>query len=264
MHSISAVDGTARIAAYGFNLDDQSAQVLDQELSLIESYGYTAGFVLVDMASGNVLASNADTVLYSASSVKAPYIMSLAASGTIDLDAVSVAADVQSQWDNTLINQILTVSDNDAYQQLRTSYGDDAFAWWAQQAGVTTDVTQDIYLNYTAEDLARLWVEGYGYLFLGEHGDTSAASPEARQWLADEMIGSIGSVTYQALGSSATVHSKAGYISGQGGLYALDDGAIVQSSSGDYVLAILSNAADEYDLLAGLVSTLDTIHATAM
>lgn len=290
LNGIAQLDGSAQISTVGFTLDPDTQLQLENELNTFASYGYGVSFVMVDVTSGKTLASYSDTARYSASAIKGPYILSLAETGAIDLNAVYSAetdADATTQY---LIDQTITVSDNDAYKELHDTYGSDAFAKWAKAANVGVDVTQGAYLDMSAADLARMWTKGYGYLFDADgdsDSDSSGAAKDstdggssnpadnttqtatdlksaARQWLAGEFSGTLNSTITMALGGQYSVYTKAGWINGEGDYYALNDAGIVRSGSGDYVLAVMTSAANEYDLLTGLISMLDTIHSAAM
>lgn len=100
--------------------------------------------------------------------------------------------------------------------------------------------------------------------YRGSHIRASAAQASARAWLADEFADTYGSVIRPALSDDYTVYSKPGWIDGDGGLYSLSDAGVVHTGSGDYVLAVMTDAAGEYDLLYNLVAVLDQIHSDVM
>lgn len=66
------------------------------------------------------------------------------------------------------------------------------------------------------------------------------------------------------LADADTVYTKAGWINGEGDLYALNDAGLVMSQSGTYVLAVLTNACGRNDLLTSLIGTLDAVHSGDM
>ncbi|MBT1169733.1 class A beta-lactamase-related serine hydrolase [Bifidobacterium sp. SO4] len=136
-------------------------------------------------------------------------------------------------------------------------------AQWLDGVGVTTDVTAGEYLDLSAIDMARMWAQGYGYLFSDETSG-EPGSAEARTWLASEYTNTLNSSINMALGGQYSVYTKAGWIGGEGGLYALNDAGIVRSSSGDYVLAVMTDASGEYNLLTELITLLDQIHGSVM
>lgn len=81
LNGISGLDGSAQISASGFVLGTDLQLQLEQELNIFASYGYSASFVLVDTATGAALSSYGDAIRYSASAIKGPYVLSLAATG---------------------------------------------------------------------------------------------------------------------------------------------------------------------------------------
>lgn len=285
---------SAMIATSGFTLDVTSQTQLEQELAVFSSYGYDAAFVLVDMTSGRTLAAEYDALRYPASSIKGAYVLSLAASGAIDLDAVYQSTDVTGGAVRQLIDQAISVSDNDSYATLYEMYGASPFVQWAADAGATSDLTVGAYPYLSAGDLARLWVQGYGYLFADAADDAgdaddadgtadgaggavdaadgtdsadgadAGATTESRAWLAGEFSDTLNSSIGMALGDTCAVYTKAGWINGEGGYYALNDAGIVAAESGDYVLAVMTDACGEYGLLIDLIAMLDSIHTSAM
>lgn len=268
LDGIAGLDGAAQISASGFALDSNAQMQLEQELSVFSSYGYSASFVMVDMTTGKALSSYSGTARYSASAIKGPYVLSLAATGALDLDAVSQGVTESDAHIQQLIDQTITISDNDAYVTLYDTYGSAPFAQWATQAGTDADVTEAKYLYLSAGDMARMWAQGYDFLFDadadGASATSSSASDSARQWLAGEFGDTLNSSIHMALGDEYAVYSKAGWINGEGDYYALNDAGIVSSASGDYVLAVMTDACGEYGLLTDLIALLDSIHSASM
>ncbi|OZG64926.1 autolysin [Bifidobacterium hapali] len=295
LNAIGKLDGAAQVSTTGFTLDPDTQVQLEDELNTFTNAGYEASFVIVDIKTGDALSSYAGIAHYSASAIKGPYVLALAETGAIDLKSAYLAETSDAGNTQYLIHQTISVSNNDTYFSLRLAYGTDAFAQWSQSAGVSVDVTDmslGDFLNMSSADLARMWAKGYGYLF-GSDGTTGSAdgttgsadgsdsqansqsSPDnttqeatdvdsaARQWLAGEFSNTLNSSIHMALGSQYSVYTKAGWIN-EAGLYSLNDAGIVRSSSGDYVLAVMTTAVNEYDMVSGLVSMLDTIHTDQM
>lgn len=262
---LAGLDGAAQISTSGFVLGTDLQLQLEQELNIFASYGYSASVAMVDVKTGAALSTYGDAVRYSASAIKGPYVLSLAATGAIDLDAIYQGADDASYLTRQLIEQTITVSDNDAYTTLYQTYQSSPLVQWLEGLGVATDVTAGQYLDLSARDLARMWAQGYGYLF-DSAGSTAGdpGSAEARTWLASEYTDTLNSSIHMALGESYSVYTKAGWINGEGDLYALNDAGIVRSSSGDYVLAVLTDACGEYGLLTELITLFDQIHSSVM
>lgn len=310
--AVGRLDGAADVSASGFTLSDDDRATLDQAVVAVTSAGYHVSVTMVDMTTGRALAVHGGDARYSASAIKGPYILSLAATGTIDLDAVAQSSDADptglgatgkpvstagsdktgaaggtSGEDesaiasdmtltstgagvNQLIAQAITVSDNSSFAALHRTYGSGSFAAWATRAHVDADVKAHAYPDISSADMARMWAMGCGYLFDGDstlavHGSTPATSDDARQWLAGEFTDTLNSSIHNALGDADgyTVYTKAGWID-DGDYHALNDAGIVANGSGRYVLAVMTDAAGQYDLVAGLVGALDGIHSSAM
>ncbi|PAU69894.1 Beta-lactamase enzyme family [Bifidobacterium italicum] len=270
--NLRAADTAAAVSAAGVTLSDAESAQLQRAISAYHEEGFEVSFAVVDMRTGAVVTSFANVPRYSASSIKAPYILSLAQTGAFDLDAVSTSVDADAAYPNRLITATLTVSDNDSYESLYRRYGTPPFTAWT--AGYTFDAPLIGYYEFlTASDLARLWVLGYQYLFSdtapAKADGAAPASPEARAWLAQQMRGSLNSSIQMAHTENEEVYTKAGWIYGEGGLYALNDAGIVlpagahdlQTHPQGYVLAILSDACGRNDLLSALATTVDDVIA---
>lgn len=264
--AISAADGSPAITTQGFTLSAESQAAVQAQLANFANGGYTTSFMLADIATGRTIEYNADTQIYSASSAKAPYLMSLFSTGTVDLNAVYQASDPQAAAIQQKVDVVLRDSDNDAYDWFYQTYGLDLFNTWAEQQGVSSRMTPERggYMFASARDMAKLWTAGYGFLFAGQTSGAQGVAPESLQWLAGEMTDSRNSNIHAALGDTNTVYTKAGWIAGEGGYYSLNDAGIVASQSGAYVLAVLTDACDRNDLLTGLIGALDAVHSGDM
>ena len=264
--AISAADGSPAITTQGFTLSAESQAAVQAQLANFANGGYTTSFMLADIATGRTIEYNADTQIYSASSAKAPYLMSLFSTGTVDLNAVYQASDPQAAAIQQKVDVVLRDSDNDAYDWFYQTYGLDLFNTWAEQQGVSSRMTPERggYMFTSARDMAKLWTAGYGFLFAGQTSGAQGVAPESLQWLAGEMTDSRNSNIHAALGDTNTVYTKAGWIAGEGGYYSLNDAGIVASQSGAYVLAVLTDACDRNDLLTGLIGALDAVHSGDM
>ena len=91
--AVGRLDGAADVSASGFTLSDDDRATLDQAVVAVTSAGYHVSVTMVDMTTGRALAVHGGDARYSASVIKGPYILSLAATGTIDLDAVAQSSD---------------------------------------------------------------------------------------------------------------------------------------------------------------------------
>lgn len=265
LDGISAVEGSATITTQGFTLSADSQAAVQSQIATFEADGYTASFVLADITTGRTIAYNADAQIYSASSAKAPYLISLFSTGTVDLNSVAQSADAQSATVHQKVDAVLRNSDNASYDWLYKTYGLDCFNTWAEHAGAASRMgDRGGYLFTSARDMAKLWTAGYGFLFAGQTAGVQNITPESLQWLSGDMTNSLNSCIHAALGDADTVYTKAGWINGEGDLYALNDAGLVMSQSGTYVLAVLTNACGRNDLLTSLIGTLDAVHSGDM
>ncbi len=227
-------------------------------LSAFAELGYQASFVLYDFETSCALAYNLDYSYYCASTIKGPFVTYLTESvvggalasfdelleeqeiiggtGIMYTDDVSIYA-----LSDVMANAIL-YSDNTAYRMLWRLYGGSGFAAWAATCGVDASSWDGAeYPSLSVRELAKLWI-GIGR-YLGSD-DSSAA------WLTSLYKQSGYSFLRTALGDKATVLSKPGFDSNmwydtENDKGALHDAGIIESSSGNYLLVIMSNA--DYD-----------------
>lgn len=196
-------------------------------------------------------------------------ISAVEGSATITTQGFTLSADSQAAVQSATVHQkvdaVLRNSDNASYDWLYKTYGLDCFNTWAEQAGAASRMgDRGGYLFTSARDMAKLWTAGYGFLFAGQTAGVQNITPESLQWLSGDMTNSLNSCIHAALGDADTVYTKAGWINGEGGLYALNDAGLVMSQSGTYVLAVLTNACGRNDLLTSLIGTLDAVHSGDM
>lgn len=194
LDGISAVEGSATITTQGFTLSADSQAAVQSQIATFEADGYTASFVLADITTGRTIAYNADAQIYSASSAKAPYLISLFSTGTVDLNSVAQSADAQSATVHQKVDAVLRNSDNASYDWLYKTYGLDCFNTWAEQAGAASRMgDRGGYLFTSARDMAKLWTAGYGFLFAGQTAGVQNITPESLQWLSGDMTNSLNS-----------------------------------------------------------------------
>ncbi|NEG69913.1 serine hydrolase [Bifidobacterium choloepi] len=286
LENLAKVSGDATISTEGFQLSDADSQEIQAQIDDFTAAGYSAAFVVADLDTGAVLAYDGGEAKYSASSIKGPYVLSLAATGTIDLDDVMNETDSAAATDNYYITNAIQISDNDCYYGLFNEYGKDPINTWMEGTGIqhnVGDLGDDVpYVNFSAIDLAMMWTKGYQYLFTDTTDEAAEAagkaSVEAREWLASNYQDTLNSSIHIALGDEDRVMSKAGWIS-EAGYYALNDGGIVfpgldgTSSYGGvavtsrptaYVMTLLTDACGEYDMVSGLAKTLDAVYQNSM
>lgn len=270
LNNLTQVNTADQFAVAGFTLDDSSRTQLEQALRAFTDNGYQISFALADMSSGSALASNGAAVRYPASAIKAPYVVSLLQTGAIDLEETAAQTTSAGQYAAQLIEPVLRYSDNDNYDTLFAQYGSTPIITWANGIVENPARMQGFqYPDVSATELAKMWVNTYAYLASKESG-----SQAARNWLGSNMIHSLNSAIDAAHtepadeSASAIVLSKAGWISGEGDYYALNDAGIILPAAGSgargYVLAMMSDACGRNDLLTQLAGTLDDIVRSQM
>lgn len=130
----------------GITLDEETQEALSDAVSELEEAGYSVSFVLEDLNTGAQLSYQPDVMYYAASSIKAFYVASLAADYPQVMNAEADA-----------MMRVILYSDNDAYEYLRNTYGKEYIRDWCLKAGVRTDIAEEMYPDYTARELAKLW-----------------------------------------------------------------------------------------------------------
>ncbi|MEG1245787.1 MAG: serine hydrolase [Gordonibacter sp.] len=238
--------------------------------------GWETGFVVYDFKAERGLGYNADVSIFSASTVKAPYVAYVAQefldSGRAQLadevfeDAVQegtgiMAFDQVDTYDlGTVLSNTIVHSDNTGYALLRENYSE-GFEAWAASAGVDAAAWQgEWYPFYTPRDLAKLWLSVGGYL---KSGSANAS-------LSEGLLSQTGtSFIRQTLGGGYRVLAKPGYEidTPRFNMGALNDAGIVRGPSGDYLIAVMSDADydDEYftdnePLIKNLIAALAAAH----
>lgn len=279
--ALDGASGTAEVNLFESSgnqrfLDMSDVPDVVEALSAFQDADLEAGFVVYDFKAQRGLGYNADAPFFSASTIKAPYVAYVlqtvvdggqaALGDEIPEDIVQegtgiMAFDDRDSYDlGTVIAHTIIHSDNTGYALLREHYDRD-FEAWARAAGVDTSTWDgEWYPYYTPRDLADLW------LTVGRYagGDGAHAS-----WCKDLLSQTGTSFIRQTLGADHHVMAKAGYEVDRAGyaMNSLNDAGIVQGSTGDYLIAVMSNAGydDEYyteheSLITDLVAALSSAH----
>lgn len=154
----AGVPGTGELSIAPFSLSDEplpsfdtaQRQAISRAVDRVEENG-SCSFVFMDLQSGRGLASNADATVYSASSIKAPFVYYILSSAEADGDELS--DDVRQSIESAIVN-----SDNDAYARLHELYEDDAYHAWATERGID-DEEDSNYAIISARSMAAVWSE---------------------------------------------------------------------------------------------------------
>jgi hypothetical protein len=201
--------------------------------------GYQAGFIMVDLYTGEGIAYNPNSRFYSASTVKGPYVASL----------VSTNPSSYQRYSSVMASTI-TVSSNEGYSQLWRAYGAAPLRTWCSEAGVNPAIVSEQYIWYTPGELGLLWLRNYRFF-------TSNQSyvAQARSWFASPS----NSMIHAELGGSYTTYSKPGWnwVSGR---EATNDAGIVYAGDHPYLVVILTNAPARFDDTRPLVRAIDQAH----
>lgn len=278
LSNLRSVDGDARLAGAGFTLSQADEDAINQQLAAFMGAGYSATFVVADLNTGAVLSSGGNTVKYSASAIKGPYVVSLAATNTIDLDHVTNQTDAAAAQDYHDITQAIQVSDNTAYADLFHRYSAKPIQDWLADSGVQHNLTEHAYLDLSAIDLAIMWTKVYQYVFTNVTDTQGKASVDARNWFVSNYANSLESSITAALGANNHIMSKAGWID-EAGYVAFNDGGIVFPTDSPvdvgsaepvserpdaYVIVMMTDAYEQNAMLSALASTLASVYANSM
>ncbi len=213
-----------------------------------EETGGHVGLVIHDLGTGASITYAKDDTFYPASSIKGPYVNCLyecRETGSLTAKEDKIAR---------LAEPTIVISDNDTYLKLRELYGNQVFTNWCLGCGAITkkasnykDLANEHYPVLTPAQLARMWEHSFDYF--------DAGSKDARQLLGfyakrEE------SPLRDAIPTADMVIAKAGW-------YPLDDGkeyaatvdaGIVLQGDHSYIVAIMTNAPAELDLLRNMTS----------
>jgi LAS superfamily LD-carboxypeptidase LdcB/beta-lactamase class A len=204
----------------------------------VERQGYSVGFKMTDTKTGEGISYNANTKFYSASTIKAAYVAALAANRPATVTSERHNMKAVAEW-----------SSNDGYAYLRNTYGAAPIYNWADKSGVSRTTIDPLYPYLTANELHALWETNYEYF------NNSANGRQVGALFENPNLSPIKAT----VGQTTKTQSKAGWIAGWG-YHAANDGGIVYTNKGDYVISVMSNADGKVGLLNNLVTALNNVH----
>ena len=228
-----------------FNDSSCSQEAYDALLAASNEFwgnGHALGYVMMDLSTGKGICSNIDYTFYGASTVKAPYIMSVM-SNVWGFDANAVG----EYYDK--IHGTLTWSDNVRYLSLREDFGSDIFCDWLGAAGVDESIGEGNWVYYSPRELGKIWLQMYSDMGKGSGGSLIG-------WLTGQ---SEHSAIRMAIDGRCSVCSKPGWTE-----CATNDAGIVYSEAGGYLLVVMSDAPDWLDALSHVAAALDAVHASML
>lgn len=218
-------------------LTQETTEALQAAIQTYTDEEREVSFLVLDLMSGNTIYCNTGRVLYSASCIKAPYIISCLAAGNAATDDMYMAGHI---------------SDNDAYRRIRELYGRDVFEQWLSACDVNPELARRYYCHLNAIDLSQMWLAMYPYIV----GDETES-----QFARRTLQGSLNSVIAAGPGSTRTAYSKAGWISNRqmNDYNVYNCGGIVMDRN-PYIVVILSNVPGTTQEAQALIDILDIAH----
>lgn len=209
------------------------------ETAIQELDGINYAYYIYDIESGWELSYHENDRFYSASAIKAPYVISV-----IEQDASAL------KKSKPYIDAAITVSDNDSYVYLRKTYGEEVFEEWLQEIDCGEVEKEYNYANVTAKEMGKMWLEIYDFL---------ESDREGADYCGELLANVSHSFLLEELGEDYTVYSKGGWI-GEGSYWAENDAGAVLCADHPYVIAVLSTAYTQTEKLGTLAEALDGIH----
>lgn len=231
-------------------------------IGAFERSGGKAAVVIRYLDTGGFITYNPDELMYPASSIKGPYVISLyqalekgtlKGAGTDKEKAATIAR---------LAKPVIVSSDNESYIRLHDIFGGQVFANWCVEQGVCkakSDAYERLccktthYPFVTCNELADMWQAGHGYL---ESRDDGASELRGFFEKREE------SPLREGVDPHATTISKAGWfpLDVYEKLAATVDAGIVVEDGRTYIVVIMTNAPGDLDKLASMVPGIWTAH----
>lgn len=221
---VRAASGSGSVTA-SFSVGSSNWNRLMSALEDCWGYGYSVGFLLTDVQTGNYVALNADRTYYGASTMKGAYVTwifeELLEPGYVSWGSIG-----------DLITSTIEDSNNDTYATLRNMYGSDGFNSWLGGVGLE-GWGGSWYDFYSPRELQLMWVRMLAY--------EQSGGAYVNTWRRT-FDHSYYSMIYYELGDGKTTYSKPGWYPKNGVNDALDDSGIVIGSNGRrYLLTIMSD-----------------------
>ncbi|MCQ8259935.1 GBS Bsp-like repeat-containing protein [Streptococcus suis] len=213
-------------------------QSLANTIINFENQGYSIGFKLMDADSNKGIAYNQQAKFYSASTIKGPFVASLAANNSTAVQQVK----------STMLD-VLRTSSNDGYKYLRDTYGPNAIYNWAKESGVDPNVVTPLYPYLAAQELFALWQRNYKFFVSNNFGK------QVGTWFENPNLSPIKAT----LGTTYKTQSKAGWI-GYPGYRSASDAGIVYTPQGNYILSVMTNADGRLGLVNPTVQALNSVY----
>ena len=213
-------------------------RALEHLLEKTEKSGHHLGLVMIDIGTGQGVAVNAGRKFYGASSIKGPFIISL---------ATMYPQTVERQ--KNAFRNIAVNSDNGSYISLVHLYGRRYYDAWSEAVGAEAPLTAGDFADLSAEDLTRMWLLCYQFITGNRrHGELMGALFETPNRSAIQPV----------LGKAYKTQTKGGWIAER--VSASADAGIVYAGKHPYVLALVSDYPSDLRKLEPYVALMNRIH----
>ena len=245
--------------------DKRLRKQLDGFRNTIGAYEGSGGKVAVVIRcldTEGLLTYNQDELMYPASSITGPYVISLyQALGNGKLKGGGTDKE-KAETIARLAKPTIVRSDNESYIRLHDVFGGQVFADWCVEQGICKAKSDDYerlccktthYPFITCKELASMWQAGYGYL---TSKDDKARELRGYFEKRDE------SPLREGVGPDASTMAKAGWFPKEtyDKLAATVDAGVVVEDGHTYIVAIMTDAPADLDKLASMVPGIWTAH----
>ena len=258
-------------------LSDAHRGAISSAYDALTEYGASASFLFIDLQTGAGIGCNIDEPIYTASAVKGLYACYLA-EGQVDAGLVSwsdefsediaysfmdengdyLNDDVTYHSLESLVEDSVVRSENDAYRILRMYFDGDEYFDWLTKAGVDGEDWRftDWWTNYSAREAAALWLHTRDYA-----ASKAKSASRLKNWLASTDVSMIRNALTNAHESGYTLINKAGWNADMDELQfnALGDAGIISKDGKDYLIVVLSSypgEEDNFSLAENLITAL--------
>ncbi len=236
---LNSISSEKEITAFGNSeLTEEKKNLLQCEIDKVTKKGYKTGFVVMNLKNLSGFSYNADEKIYSASTIKGPYVVSLVKSDNAVLEK-----------EKKRIEAVLVRSSNYDYEYLRDRYGDKCFIDFSSNTGngLKIDTTRN-YQYLTPKNLAHLWLGNYLFFESGEAGEKLGKAFENPQVSPINKVFSDEFVT----------RTKAGWIT-KNKTHVTNDAGIVYTENGDYLIVIMTTAPCDFSVVENIAEAIKTV-----
>ena len=229
----------------GYEPDFEDRKVFLNLINDISNNGrYSLGFIAMDLYTGEGIAYNPDESIYSASSIKGPYVACLVESQP------ELTEKLESSFKEIIIN-----SDNKIYQSVRRTYGNACFKKWCDELGLSENINVEMtrynYTHFSTRDLAKLWLNTYFFL------DQNKDGQKIREWFESPNNSAIHPVFEE---KNYITETKGGWIAKGGSRLAVsstvDAGVVYPDKGHPFMIIMLSNIPSDMEELCPLAEAL--------